>query len=114
MMMVMHYNRSLNLIVTEVTLIIIITTYSFTIFHCLFQVGADPDIRVRGGRTLLHEACIGGHTEALKLLLIHVTDMDATDDLGQTACHAAAYHGELGCLKTLEEAGKYNHECYYV
>lgn len=79
---------------------------SLLFLNILMQAGVDPDIKVQGGRTMLHEACVGGHNEVLKLLLIHVTDMDATNSLGQTACHTAAYHGELGCMKVLEEAGK--------
>ena len=56
-------------------------------------------------RTPLHEACTGGHTNVVKQLLEHITDVDVVDSNGQTAAHLAAYHGEGDCLRALISKG---------
>ena len=46
-----------------------------------------------------------GHTNVVKQLLGHITDVDVVDSNGQTAAHLAAYHGEDDCLKALISKG---------
>lgn len=57
------------------------------------------------GRTTLHEVCVGGHHECLKLLLKHVENVNVKDRDGQTPAHLAAFNGEVKCLKLLAEKG---------
>ena len=59
------------------------------------------------GRTTLHEVCVGGHIECLKLLLQHTDQVNLKDKDGQTPAHLAAFNGETRCIKLLSENGKY-------
>ena len=72
----------------------------------IFQAGADPNLRSTSGRSLLQEACIGGHPNVVRLLVEFVDDVDAVDKEGQSACHAAGFHGEVECLEVLKDKGK--------
>ncbi len=62
-------------------------------------------MRANSGRTLLQEACIGGHPNVIKILVDFVEDVDATDKEGQSACHIAGFQGEVDCLQVLAENG---------
>jgi len=57
------------------------------------------------GRTTLHEVCVGGHYDCLKLLLQYTNQVNVKDRDGQTPAHLAAFNGELTCLKILNENG---------
>ena len=57
------------------------------------------------GRTTLHEVCVGGHVECLKLLLKYTDQVNLKDRDGQTPAHLAAFNGESRCLKLLAEHG---------
>ena len=58
------------------------------------QNGANPLSQTSSGRTPLHEVCVGGYVDCLKLLLFHVEDVNIKDKDGQTPTHVAAYNGE--------------------
>ena len=72
------------------------------------QEGADPTLKNASGRIPLHEACIGGHSDVVCILLDHMTSVDIADRNKQTAAHHAAYNGEGKCLKMLAAKGQ-NH-----
>ena len=57
------------------------------------------------GRTTLHEVCVGGHVECLKLLLQYTDQVNIKDKDGQTPAHLAAFNGESRCIKLLSEHG---------
>ena len=59
------------------------------------------------GRIPLHEACIGGHTDVVGLLLDHMSSVDIADRNKQTAVHHAAYNGEGKCLRLLAIKGEH-------
>lgn len=46
------------------------------------EVNADP-----GGRTALHDACLGGHASCVRLLLNHGADPDVLADDGTSPLH---------------------------
>nr|XP_004225669.1 serine/threonine-protein phosphatase 6 regulatory ankyrin repeat subunit C-like [Ciona intestinalis] len=72
----------------------------------LIQAGADIKKQSAAGRLALHEACIGGQPEAVKLLSVMNTDtIDQQDSNLQTPSHLAALHGEEECVKLLLESG---------
>ena len=49
----------------------------------------------------LHVACAMGHSRIVRLLLAYGADVDAADELGQTALHFAAELGALAELRLL-------------
>lgn len=71
---------------------------------CL-QTGADPIQFGSSGKTPLHEACQGGHSDVLELLLGYTREVDTQDSDGQSPAHVAAYNGELHCLQLLNDKG---------
>ena len=71
------------------------------------QEGADPTLKSASGRIPLHEACIGGHTDVVCILLDHMSNMEIADRNKQTAAHHAAYNGEGKCLKMLAAKGEH-------
>ncbi|XP_063715234.1 ankyrin repeat, PH and SEC7 domain containing protein secG-like isoform X2 [Symsagittifera roscoffensis] len=80
------------------------------ILDCI-KAGANVDTKNDlGGRTALHEACIGGHAHVVKYLTSVVSSCDVTDGQGQTAAHLAAFHGESQCLEELARARALLHQ----
>ncbi|MEU5683843.1 ankyrin repeat domain-containing protein [Streptomyces venezuelae] len=67
--------------------------------------GASADADVWSGRTPLHLAAERGGAESLRLLLPHVTDIDAPDREGHTALWHATCAGDEECVRTLIGAG---------
>jgi ankyrin repeat protein len=68
--------------------------------------GADPDLRNKGGLTLLHLAAKEGRTEAARLLLDMGADADAkTETTGHTALHYAAHTKNPGMIALLAARG---------
>ncbi|KAJ7344701.1 hypothetical protein JRQ81_000651, partial [Phrynocephalus forsythii] len=68
--------------------------------HLLFW-RADPNA-APGGRTALHEACEGGHTECVELLLEHKANANLLSDDGRAPLHLCTRQDTLGaCLKSL-------------
>ena len=71
------------------------------------QGGADPTMKGVTGRIPLHEACIGGHSDVVALLLDHMTTLEIADKNKHTAAHHSAYNGEGKCIKLLAAKGKW-------
>ena len=73
------------------------------------KAGFDPD-EVNGlGRICVHEACLGGHSAVLQLLLSQASkNLNQTDKDGQTAAHLVAANGAVDCLQALYDKGMNN------
>ncbi|WP_409235241.1 ankyrin repeat domain-containing protein [Streptomyces sp. PA5.6] len=67
--------------------------------------GASADADVWSGSTPLHMAARHGGAESIRLLLPHVTHVDAPDDEGHTALWHAVCEGDEACVRTLIGAG---------
>ncbi|NXT94927.1 ASB18 protein, partial [Anhinga rufa] len=66
----------------------------------LLRRRADPDL-APGGRGPLHEACLGGHTDCVELLLEHKADPNLQTDEGLAPLHLCTTQDSLGCAKLL-------------
>lgn len=69
------------------------------------QQNHSPVSKTKTGRTPLHEVCVGGHKESLRTLLQYTPEVNIRDRDGQTPAHVAAFNGELGCIKMLQDKG---------
>ncbi|KAH9523572.1 hypothetical protein Btru_040367, partial [Bulinus truncatus] len=79
-------------------------TYGQTpVVAALLKSGANPTLISGMGRIPLHDACIGGHSESLQLLVdaMSADDLNIQDTSGQTAAHLAAFNGEAEILNIL-------------
>ncbi|XP_006893581.1 PREDICTED: ankyrin repeat and SOCS box protein 18 [Elephantulus edwardii] len=70
--------------------------------HHLLTQGAHPDSSP-GGRSALHEACLGGHTACARLLLHHHAHPDLLDADGLAPLHLCRTAASLGCAEALLE-----------
>ena len=75
------------------------------IFCFLLQAGANPLDKSVNGRTALHDAVVGGYKDCLKMLLDYTAEVNIRDREGMTPAHVAAFNGELGCIKILQDRG---------
>jgi len=57
------------------------------------------------GYSSLHQACILGHLEVVKLLLNKGADVNIQDDLGVTPLHHACYKGHIVIVQVLLDFG---------
>jgi ankyrin repeat protein len=75
--------------------------------HHLLMAGHDALVHSGAGRTPLHDACLGGHSEVLQLIVDAIPNHDCNvfDKEHQSPVHLAAYHGELKCMEVLAKAG---------
>ncbi|XP_050408322.1 ankyrin-3 [Patella vulgata] len=89
----------------EVDLIFSATYGHFETLLKVLVKGISPYSKGSKGRLPLHNACVGGHDECVKILLDHMTDIEGTDCDGMTATHLAGLHGEMKCLKLLVAKG---------
>jgi ankyrin repeat protein len=72
----------------------------------LIDVGSAPVDPVEAlGRTPLHLAAMGGHTEFVAMLLARGAGIDTQDSLGNTALHYAMLHGHAETVAALLQAG---------
>jgi ankyrin repeat protein len=69
------------------------------------QQNHSPVSKTKTGRTPLHEVCVGGHKLCLRTLLQYTPEVNIRDREGQTPAHVAAFNGELGCIKMLQDKG---------
>lgn len=69
------------------------------------EMGVDPNVKDRWGRTALHVAIAGGHEEAAFLLLEAGADPRARDEKGNTPLHLAAYRGFPRLVEALLKRG---------
>lgn len=67
----------------------------------LLDAGACPDCSNEDGLTVLHQCCIDGQTEMMKLLLDHKANVNARDSELWTPLHAAATCGHLDLCRLL-------------
>lgn len=67
--------------------------------------GIDPESADAEGRTALHMAALGDHTEAILVLLDEGIDIDLQDARGRTAVSVAAGAGQVEALCTLVDDG---------
>ena len=74
-------------------------------FKGSFQAGADANLRSENGRIPLHEACQGGHTKIVGILLDYTGHVDLQDREGRSPAHIAAFNGEVECLEILVSRG---------
>ncbi|NXO03237.1 ASB18 protein, partial [Rhinopomastus cyanomelas] len=70
----------------------------------LLRRQADANL-APGGRGPLHEACLGGHTNCVELLLEHGADPDLRSDEGLAPLHLCTSQDSLGCAKLLLRHG---------
>lgn len=65
------------------------------------------ELRLMGGRTALHIACINGSVDAVRALLSNGADMHIKADsaTGERPLHTCCMNGQLACAKLLVEAG---------
>lgn len=75
---------------------------SLSALTVLLENGVSPNQRDGQGRTALMSAT---SSEAVAILLRHGADVSLTTPTGDTALHAAAYHGRNGVLRALVDAG---------
>lgn len=72
----------------------------------LDQGGAKADIVTKGGRTLLHLASIGGHTDLISYLTdVQKMDTNKTDSKGNRPLHYAMALEDLSAAKALIQKG---------
>ncbi|XP_012615467.1 protein phosphatase 1 regulatory subunit 16A [Microcebus murinus] len=71
----------------------------------LLQAGADLDVPLDHGATLLHIAAANGFSEAAALLLEHQASLSAKDQDGWEPLHAAAYWGQVHLVELLVAHG---------
>ncbi|XP_066499105.1 ankyrin repeat and SOCS box protein 16 [Hoplias malabaricus] len=64
------------------------------------EVDADP-----GGRTALHDACSGGHSTCVKLLLDNAADPDLLTDDGNSPLHLCNTPESYSCAELLVNSG---------
>ncbi|KAA0202889.1 hypothetical protein HAZT_HAZT002366 [Hyalella azteca] len=70
-----------------------------------FSPGLDPNANNYEGLTALHNCCIDGNIEMVKLLLDHGAKVNVSDKDGWTPLHAAATCGFTDIVKALIKAG---------
>lgn len=77
------------------------------IAELLLEHGADPESRSTNGAELaaLHAAVAGGDLACVELLLARDVDVNALQQGGITALHAAAHHGRPDMVRALLRAG---------
>ncbi|XP_048251564.1 protein HOS4-like isoform X2 [Haliotis rufescens] len=76
------------------------------VVELLVSEGADVSLVNRYGRNTLHWACSGGHLETVKYVLsLHVVDIDARDNYGQTAADVARLGGHTRVVDLLVSRG---------
>jgi len=66
----------------------------------LLEHGAQVNLQDSDGKTALHHAAYGGHSNVMKELLDSKADMIARNEDGYTPLHLAAYDGHLNAVKT--------------
>ncbi len=71
----------------------------------LLELGADPHLRDRHGRSALHFAAEGGHEAVIGALLGSGADVRAADAIGDTPLHLAAAGGHAAAVERLLAAG---------
>ena len=69
------------------------------------KAGSNPNQVNHAGRTPLHEACLGGHSKVILILLDFTREVNIPDRDGQTPAHIAAANGEVQCLEILADKG---------
>ncbi|XP_046346827.2 cytadherence high molecular weight protein 2-like isoform X1 [Haliotis rufescens] len=76
------------------------------VVELLVSEGADVSLVDRDGYNTLHYASYGGHLETVKFVLsLHVVDIDARDNYGQTAADLARSGGHTRVLDLLVSRG---------
>ncbi|XP_078662603.1 uncharacterized protein LOC144906316 isoform X1 [Branchiostoma floridae x Branchiostoma belcheri] len=78
------------------------------VVEILLKAEGNPLVQSAAGRTALHDACIGGFDRVVKVLVRYMKRgraLDTQDKDGQSACHLAAFHGELDCFNILADKG---------
>lgn len=58
----------------------------------LLAAGTEVSVRANNSYSALDGAAAGGHVDVIKAIVGHGADVNARDDLGYTALHAAAQH----------------------
>ena len=75
------------------------------VIKVLLDAGADPNIVSSKGNTSLHAAVLGGCSkEALQKIIEYGADVNATNQLNQTALELASQKGDDDALNVLREA----------
>ena len=63
--------------------------------------GAQVNEQVVQGLRPLHYAVYGNNLESVRLLLVRGSDINAVDDVGYSALHLCAEHGNYGLIEYL-------------
>ncbi|XP_012661952.1 ankyrin repeat and SOCS box protein 10 isoform X3 [Otolemur garnettii] len=74
------------------------------VLRLLLRRRARPD-SAPGGRTALHEACVGGHTACVHVLLVAGADPNIPDQDGKRPLHLCQGPGTLECAELLLRFG---------
>ena len=115
-----HQNREAIKLLTENTLVyydssqissflqICIQVNNTTMFAHLLthaRYSGDLELRFKQQLTLLHEACIQGHTQAVQQLIASNADINAKSCRGKTSLMVAAERGHIKIVQSLIAAG---------
>jgi hypothetical protein len=94
------------LIFSTTPLIEAATTGNSTLTRYLIQLGADVHARDLGGLTALIKAALKGFTSIMRILIVEgKSDLDATNDLNQTALICATINGHAAAVALLLSFG---------
>ena len=64
------------------------------VFCLINELGCDPNVRGRFGRSVLHIACEGGNVPLVQMLMQnHMVDINLQDDNNDTPLYIAAFRG---------------------
>jgi ankyrin repeat protein len=116
---ILHHNATGNRTLTEGSTAFMkaATTSDIALMRLLVDYGADPNIRTKNKTTALMAAAglnwvdissLGTEEDsiaAIQLCLDHGADINATNDLGETAVHGAAQRGADKVLQFLADHG---------
>ena len=77
----------------------------FAITNCLLDEGADPSLKGKNGRNILHKASVGGNVAIIEIMLSRGLDINSKDSNGDTPLMIATSHGKAEAVEYLLSRG---------